>query len=230
MGDWTERDLGEFWGQASTAIGDMDAQPVVRFVEFVCSMIAWSVLASAHRGGVHGLYEYDRYTPLNFLLMCSILQWAFVIGIVVAKHTRVLEAGLARKCELYGTAVTFALIYTGAVAGAASSTQLHDEFYDDSSTCKPRHASSHIKDKADYFCSRVAAAVAFAFFATAANAGSLALIVIKNKQENEHPATDAYSPIGAPAQEPGAYHVHGSTMEGVGSDDVHHSKDAAVDL
>lgn len=229
MGD----NLGELWGQASTAIGDLDAQPVVRFVEIVCSMISWSVLASAHRGGFHGLYEYDRYTPLNFLLMCAILQWAFAIGIVVAKQMRIIEAGLAHKCELYGTAITLAMIYTGAVAGAASSTQLHDEFYDDSSTCKPRDVSSRIKNKADYFCSRVAAAVAFAFFATAANAGSLALVVIKNKQANsEHPATDAYSPIGGPdvPVAPGAYHVNGPTMEGVGSDDVSHTKDAAVDL
>ncbi|KAJ8601800.1 hypothetical protein CTAYLR_006832 [Chrysophaeum taylorii] len=216
----------------ASSIGDLDAEPVLRAVEVVCSLISWSVLASAHKAGYGGLFEYDNYTPLNFLLAVGILQWGFAIGIVAVKKANLLDATTTAKCELYGTVVVCAMIYTGAVAGAASSTQNHDEFGgNDSSTCNPRGAGSSVKKKAQFFCSRVSASVVFAFFATAAAAGSLALILVKQRgADPDARPTDAYNPIGVPPPEPGAYSVPSTHMEGVGSDSIPQTKDAAVDL
>lgn len=238
--------MDEFTSLSSTFagyVGDLDAEPVLRAIEVVCSLISWTVLASADKAGDGdgGRYQYDHYTPLNFLLTAGVLHWGFALGIVVVKRLALLDVQTTAKAELYGTGCVLGFAYTAFVAGAASSTQNHDEFGgDDSSVCHPRgHGVSHQqKSHADYFCSRVGASVAFAFFASAAAAGSLALIVLKQRSDQDGRPTDAYNPIGPPPPEaddphtkfPGAYHISSTPMEGVGSDSIPQTKEAPVDL
>ncbi|KAH8074289.1 hypothetical protein JL721_1841 [Aureococcus anophagefferens] len=131
-----------------------------------------TLMASAYRGNYDGLYEYSNYTPLNFLLATALLQSLFVVAVVVAKRLAAEQAALVDRVELFGTQGVFVGIVLGFVAGAASSTQLHDEF-GGSSVCEPHGVSHGQKDKAADFCGHVDAAVAFAFFAAAAAGGSL---------------------------------------------------------
>lgn len=222
-----------------SSIPCLQAEPVLRAIETVCSLISWSLMASAKRSGYGGIYRYDRYTPLNFLLAAGILHWGFAMSVYFLKRSSLFDISSAAKFELYGTVGMLLFIYTAAVAGAASSTQNHDQFGDDdSSLCDPRKTHQSQRYKAEYFCSYVDASVVFAFFSTAAAAGSLAIIIVKQRNDQDGFATDAYNPIGASPPDgdsvvpnyPGAYNVTSIPMEGVGSDSVPQTKDAAVDL
>lgn len=239
-------DLVALSSQLASVIGDLDAEPVLRGVEVVCSMISWAVLSSAHRDGYGGVYQYDHYTPLNFLLTAGILHWGFVLGIVLVKHSTLLEQDLLEKCELYGTGAMLGFAYTASIAGAASSTQNHDQFDGKYSTCSPRHQ----KRIAYYFCSRVGVSVAFSFFATAAAAGSLALVVAKQRSRRDTSPSStpgAYNPIDGVIDDDGVDEMslsskypaattvspaYGVPMDAVGSDSSqqHSPDDLAVDL
>lgn len=232
-------DLKALSSQVASVIGDLDAEPVLRGLEVICSMISWTVLSSAHRDGYDGLYQYDHYTPLNFLLTAGILHWGYAIGIFLVKHSTLLEQDLLEKCEFYGTAATVAFGYTAFIAGASCSTQLHDEF-DGASICSPRH-----RQRIAYsFCSRVGASVAFSFFATLAAAASFALVFARQRTRwqatSSSSSPDSYNPIGSLGDDdevslPSSYPetppvAYGVPMEGVGSSDQQQPIDAAVDL
>lgn len=162
------------------------------------------------------------------------------MSVYFIKRSSLFDVTSAAKFELYGTIGMLLFIYTAAVAGAASSTQNHDQFGDDDgSRCRPRDRHDHDeKDKAESFCSYVDASVVFAFFSTAAAAGSLAIVLVKKRNDQDGFATDDYNPIsatppggdGVVPNYPGAYSVTSIPMEGVGSDSVPQTKDAAVDL
>lgn len=226
------------------AAGDLEAEPTLRFAEFGASLLSWTLMAAAHRGKYSGMYEYDNYTPLNFLLTMALLQCLFVACVVAARRAAVVERALFDRVELYGSALTTLGILCGFVAGAASSTQLHDEF-GDSSVCAPRDGSHTQKAKADFFCGRVDASVAFAFFAALAAVLSLYLVLKARGFAVRADAADgagadgdvegdfagagrAYNPIGRDDGRTFEPAFGGGAMEGVGPGDVKH--DAAVDL
>lgn len=230
--------MTEEFQKVSSFFMEMNAEPVARFAEFVSSLLSWTLVASAHRAKFGGIFEYDSYTSLNFLLACGIVTWVFSMGVVAARQLTLLEPLAQAKLELRGSAFVAFWMLTGAVAGAASSTLLHDEFGAfDSSVCHPRpHASSSETNKAQYFCSRVDAGVAFAFFAAVASLASLTLVFRKqtsamSSSDDSH--RDAYNPIGTADDDSGrtfAPFHGGKPMGSVGSDDAGAHHDAAVDL
>lgn len=234
--------MAEIAQAVSHAAGDLEAEPTLRFAEFSASLLSWALLAAAHRGKYSGMYEYGNYTPLNFLLTMALLENIFVIVVVAVKRARLLERSLFDRFELVGSVATTFGVCCGFVAGAASSTQLHDEF-GDSSICSPRYGSHTEKAKADYFCSRVDAAVAFAFFASVAAGLSLYLVLkARGFHGGFRPSTadgaddeegldgrpDAYNPIGREDGRTFDPPFGTGAMAGVGPGDVKH--DAAVDL
>mmetsp|Transcript_3916 Transcript_3916/g.5476 ORF Transcript_3916/g.5476 Transcript_3916/m.5476 type:complete len:249 (-) Transcript_3916:242-988(-) len=188
---------------------ELDPEPVLRVAEVFSSLLSWTVLAAAHRAGYGGAYEYDSYTNLKFLLTASILHCLFALGIALLKRSKsVVDSDTFEKIELYGSALSLLLIYSGALAGAAASTQNHDEFGEhDNSICHPRpHANESEKRKADYFCSHVSAAVTFSFFAVFASTGSLILVILSQRRgglarNGGGGDPDAYNPIDSPAPE-----------------------------
>lgn len=218
---------------------------LLRGLEVLCSFICWTVLASAHRSKYGGRYEYDNYTPLNFLLAGAILHWGFSLGICILKRTNIFEAPLVESLEFFGSIATFIFSYTAAVAGAASSTQNHDEFAD-ASICRPNSSSTNQKNKAAFFCAHVSAAVVFAFFTSAASAGSLYFLFAKRPQAQQTKSASAYNPIGGvdddrddvvpiPQDNDDAYaNFHSPTtipMEAISSHDHRpQDDDAAMDL
>ena len=227
--------MTEIYEAVKNTAADLEAEPVLRFAELAASLLSWTLMASAYRGNYDGLYEYSNYTPLNFLLATALLQSLFVVAVVAARRLAAEQAALVDRVELFGTQGVFVGIVLGFVAGAASSTQLHDEF-GGSSVCEPHGVSHGQKDKAADFCGHVDAAVAFAFFAAAAAGGSL-YVVLKSRglhggfrpeTDPEDVAPNSYNPIGR--QDGRTFEpFHGGTaMEGVGPGDVKH--DAAVDL
>jgi len=149
---------------------------LARAAEGACCFLSWTLLASAHRHKYSGLYEADNYTPLNFMLATTVFDFCFVVALVVAQRARLGEPRAVAKAELIGSAATFFLLVLGFVAGAASSTQLHDEF-GGASVCSPSGGTHQQKRKADYFCPHVDAAVSFACFAAVASGGSLFLVL-----------------------------------------------------
>ena len=135
-------------------LGDVDLGLLLRGLEFGFALIAWTVMSAAHRSGNAGYFEYDNYTPLNFVLAVGIIHWGYIISLVALRLSRSLDPPSLDKFELYGTGLTAAMGLIAAVAGSASSTQLHDKFGSyATSVCKPKpHFSSGDKAKARYFC------------------------------------------------------------------------------
>ncbi|KAJ1448512.1 hypothetical protein M885DRAFT_590852 [Pelagophyceae sp. CCMP2097] len=238
--------------RAQGVLGEMDWPVVFRGVEFGFSLLTWTIIASASQPKYGGYFQYDNYTPLNFLLAVAILQWLYIIVLKVVFHSKSLDPESYAKLELWGTAFCAATMYTGAIAGAASATQLHDQFGSyDTSVCIPRpNASSGEKDKAKFFCRHVDSACVFAFFSAIAAASSLRAVVQARKGDGAGDGgahSSAYNPIGAdsPTIHGDAFagnfaagnfsggngpNFHGGAkMEGMGSD-RHMEDNSAVDL
>ena len=70
------------------------------------------------------------------MLATTVFDFCFVVALVGAQRARLGEPRAVAKAELIGSAATFFLLVLGFVAGAASSTQLHDEF-GGASVCSP---------------------------------------------------------------------------------------------
>ena len=227
--------MAEIAEAVKNTAADLEAEPVLRFAEFAASLLSWAIMSAARRGGYDGVYEYDNYTPLTFLMAMGILQLLFVVGVVAATRAQVLEAPLLDKVELFGSLGCCAAAPLGFVAGAAASTVLHDEF-GGASICAPQGGGRNQKDKAAYFCGRVDASVAFAFFAAVAAVASTYLVLkqrglhggFRPESDPDDVAPNSYNPIGRQDGRTFEPFHGGPAMEGVGHTDVKH--DAAVDL
>ena len=169
-----------------TAKNYADESPLqtLRMIEWGCCFLAWTLLASAHRSKFDGLYEYQNYTPLTFLLSGLVMDFLKLPALYVAEHGFRVDQSLLRKVELYGSMYMTAWLGVGFIAAAANSSVLHDEF-GGASTCGPSNGTHQQKRKAGYFCPRVDAAISFAFFAFLASAASLFLVVRNRRSRTE---------------------------------------------
>ena len=160
----------------------------LRMIEWGCCFLAWTLLASAHRSKFDGLYEYQNYTPLTFLLSGLVMNFLKLPALYVAEHGFRVDQALLRKVELYGSMYMTAWLGIGFIAAASASSVLHDEF-GGASTCGPSNGTHQQKRKASYFCARVDAAISFAFFAFLASAASL-FLVVRNRNRPPEDADD----------------------------------------
>ena len=148
----------------SQKYADESPLQTLRLIEWSCCFLAWTLLASAHRSKFDGLYEYQNYTPLTFLLSGLVMDFLKLPALYVAEHGFRVDQALLRKVELYGSMYMTAWLGIGFIAAASASSVLHDEF-GGASTCGPSNGTHQQKRKASYFCARVDAAISFAFFA-----------------------------------------------------------------
>lgn len=167
--------------RAAKRYADESPEQTVKLVEWGSCFIGWTLLASAHRSKFDGMYEYQNYTPLTFLLSALVMDFLYIPALYVARHGFRVDEALLRKAELYGAIYMCAWLGIGFIAAAAASTVLHDEF-GGASTCGPSNGTHQQKSKASYFCPRMDAAISFAFFAFVASAASLFLVVRRRSQ------------------------------------------------
>ena len=106
--------------------------------------LAWTLLASAHRSKFDGLYEYQNYTPLTFLLSGLVMDFLKLPALYVAEHGFRVDQALLRKVELYGSMYMTAWLGIGFIAAASASSVLHDEF-GGASTCGPSNGTPSAK-------------------------------------------------------------------------------------
>ena len=166
----------------------------LRMIEWGCCFLAWTLLASAHRSKFDGLYEYQNYTPLTFLLSGLVMNFLKLPALYVAEHGFRVDQALLRKVELYGSMYMTAWLGIGFIAAASASSVLHDEF-GGASTCGPSNGTHQQKRKASYFCARVDAAISFAFFAFLASAASLFLVVRNRSRPSEEEDDEEANPL-----------------------------------
>ena len=166
----------------------------LRLIEWGCCFLAWTLLASAHRSKFDGLYEYQNYTPLTFLLSGLVMDFLKLPALYVAEHGFRVDQALLRKVELYGSMYMTAWLGIGFIAAASASSVLHDEF-GGASTCGPSNGTHQQKRKASYFCARVDAAISFAFFAFLASAASLFLVVRNRRRPSEEEEDEEANPL-----------------------------------
>ena len=166
----------------------------LRLIEWGCCFLAWTLLATAHRSKFDGMYEYENYTPLTFLLSGLVMDFLKLPALYVAEHGFRVDQSLLRKVELYGSMYMVAWLGVGFVAAAANSSVLHDEF-GGASTCGPSNGTHQQKRKASYFCDRMDAAISFAFFAFLASAASLFLVVRNRNRPSEDEEDEEANPL-----------------------------------
>ena len=96
----------------------------LRLIEWGCCFLAWTLLASAHRSKFDGLYEYQNYTPLTFLLSGLVMDFLKLPALYVAEHGFRVDQALLRKVELYGSMYMTAWLGIGFIAAASASSVL----------------------------------------------------------------------------------------------------------
>ena len=69
-----------------------------------------------------GLYEYQNYTPLTFLLSGLVMYFLKLPALYVAEHGFRVDQALLRKVELYGSMYMVAWLGFGFIAAASASS------------------------------------------------------------------------------------------------------------
>ena len=186
--------LAETVVKTAKKYADESPLQTLRLIEWGCCFLAWTLLASAHRSKFDGMYEYENYTPLTFLLSGLVMDFLKLPALYVAEHGFRVDQSLLRKVELYGSMYMVAWLGIGFIAAASASSVLHDEF-GGASTCGPSNGTHQQKRKASYFCARVDAAISFAFFAFLASAASLFLVVRNRNRPSEDEEDEEANPL-----------------------------------
>ena len=144
-----------------------------RLFECVFALVAWAALVAAKRTGYGGAYRYDSYTSLKFAATCAVMHWVFATFVIVFKGTRFFDESRWADLERFGSRLSFFLVYSAAIALAATSTTLHDDF-GGASVCEPgKGVKKKMKRRAEYFCQHVDASLTFAICASATALASL---------------------------------------------------------
>lgn len=163
---------------------------------FLCSLISFACVASAHFKISGHKTSYTDSTALEFDLVAGILLWLWTIyyvGILVCAAGGMEWANTDKmeKVNKYGNLVATWFSYTAGVAAGAYSSDCDAEGYD---------------DETDGFCGKIAASAAFMFLAFFCFLGLVMLEMIEaggndgytfTAGSSEAPAQATWSPVAA---------------------------------